>query len=525
MPMLLQPYQQYQRLRNTGLRTGRAWPCEFITWTSDETQVPGTASKLGQHANALVEARTQLLQRLVRANGRESPFTVHPRRPFDAILTRINRKTGVIESGQNLNRSRMCHAKIMDKHKSLLHKRAMGNRGRAFPSKEQHPSLSIHIQEPEPKSRLKYLMATRMAQESLAAYQMSKEYGWDIVQNEDYGSKSEDAGGQRQKQQHLERGNVRTKEVVTTLLRLKASFPRDFESVVVDSKAVYLALNGPPSREIDEQSSSPHVARQTAESDKLCWSSLSSSLPVAEKVEGLQTQDQNCKGLRDKARSAIRLISQSILRALSGRISRDEQQTSLDGSEDDSDDEYAELEVSWKERQFSQMRMAAWLDGIITEEQSNGQHNEGGSIYTDNLISPPPECKVEKAHELNSRYRWYDSWHLLGGRHERSHAGGNGSLWWITRKLRRNSKYNRPALEEKKKSRTSKMEQDSATGHSDQVTHSPEAGSDFEAKPAEKEAVESLVCPSNSWLRLEEVEVFGKFEVEKKDPAFWSRIK
>lgn len=378
------PLQGYQHPRNTGLRAARAQPRDFMAWTSDETQVVGTTSRIGQHANALVQARTDLLRRLVRANGRESPFTVHPRRPFDEILTRVDRKNGVIKSGQNLTRSRMWSVKTTEKNKSLLRKRAMGNSGRVFPSKEQHPSLSVHIQDPEPKSRLKYLMATRMAQQSLAAYNMSKEYGWGIVQNEDYGNNSKNSGAERHEQQHLERGSVRAKEVVTALVRLKASFPVDFESIAVDSKAVSLALQGLPSREIDSQSCTKSVAgppgamqvdglrEQTAENDKSCFSNSSSPLPMAEETRGLQTQGRSYKVLKAKAKSAIRLISRRVS-ALSERISRGERETCVDGSEEDSDDEYADLELSWKENQFSQMRLAAWLDGIITEEQTNSQ--------------------------------------------------------------------------------------------------------------------------------------------------------
>lgn len=448
------PLQGYQHPRSTGLRAARAQPRDFMAWTSDETQVVGTASRIGQHANALVQARTDLLRRLVRANGRDSSFTVHPRRPFDAILTRVDRKSGVIKSEQKPTRSRICSVKTTEKHRSLLRKRAMGNSERVFPSKEQHPSLSIHIQDPEPKSRLKYLMATRMAQQSLAAYHMSKEYGWGIVQNEDYGINSEDAGAERHEQQRLERGSVRAKEVATALIRLKASFPVDFESITVDSEAVSLALHGPPAREIDGQSCTRPVAgppgaiqvdglqQQTAENDRPCFSNSSSPLPMAEETRGLQTQGQSYKVLKAKAKSALRLISRRVS-GLSERISRGERETCVDGSEEDSDDEYADLELSWKENQFSQMRLAAWLDGIITEEQSNNQQDDNGSG-----LSQTAGCQVEKAHETTSQGRWYCGRVLFGAKHNRSRDRRERSLCWITRKLKRKLKYKGGAAEE-----------------------------------------------------------------------------
>lgn len=133
---------------------------------------------------------------------------------------------------------------------------------------------------------------------------------------------------------------------------------------------------------------------------------------------------------------------------------------------------------------------------------------------------------MEKAHGTTSQGRWHCGWVFSGAKHDRSRDRREGSLCWITTKLKRKLKYKGSPSSfrvDKEGSCTSKTEQGSATGDAVQVISRPEDCSGYvfeEAKPAAEGVVVDLVALTGSWLHLEEVKVLDRFEIEAKDPAF-----
>lgn len=325
-------------------------------------------------ANNLILARTALLGQLDAVQNKAAYSKLRPGRSLDAIHSRVVSYTGHIKENENLNRSQAKVAATSALNDKIRKERARGNKGKLVSQRHLYARTVVKGRSERPLYELQKKLKVQFEKEIREAFALEREHGWDVVTEEPSAGESRDFHDpywQLRMISPLQPGTEVTRKVITSLLKLKQTFPFEYLAVKINPAAVALGLNGraPSTSEAWTGKSRTSKASKASRPSRLlgwtCHSSRASRRSSSSSSSGSgpsmasSAPINTSTGKTLKAKTAM-LMRRVVTKMTIGHRSKKSKSKS-ESDYEDSDDEYAEAVEFLKEEEQSRKKVSRWL--------------------------------------------------------------------------------------------------------------------------------------------------------------------
>lgn len=323
-------------------------------------------------ANNLVLARTALLGQLDAVQNKKAYLKLRPGRSLDAIHSRVVSYTGHIKENENLNRSRAKIAATWALNDKIRKDRARGNKGKLVSQRHLYASTVAKGRSERPLYELQKKSKVQFEREIREAFALEREHGWAVVTEEPLNGESRDFHDpywQLRMISPLQPGTEVTKKVITSLLKLKQTFPFEYLAVKINPAAVALGLNGRPPSASETATGKSQTTKAFKPSRLLGWTCnssrasrrSSSSSSGSDASMASTTPINNSTGKTLKAKTAMLMRRVATKMTLGRRSKKSKSESESESEYEDSDDEYADAVEFLKQEEQSRKKVSRWL--------------------------------------------------------------------------------------------------------------------------------------------------------------------